>query len=161
MNNIIKIMEGTAKFFSVDKKYKTIIDEDVIKIEYNSKDIDLAGEVDTKRAIILKDNHIYFYCYSDNTLRNDMSAEEFIKIHSDKIDNAITINDVNLYGCGFILGNDNEYYLEYKDIYYYLDTIKNKLIKSCNCLDEDIEDIDVSNEVKLYIINRCLEDMSL
>ena len=165
MTNVIKVMEATAKYFSKDGQIETIKEGNTIIVKYNSVDIDLKADLQTKRAIVLKEDHIYFYCYTDSTLRNDMDINTFLDIHSNKVTEEFeaieTIEDLQqheLYNA--MLTNSNDYYIEIDNKYYILDIDNNKLVKSYNSL-IPVKDILISNTVKNYIINLCLDDLPL
>lgn len=56
----------------------------------------------------------------------------------------------------FMLTNDNNYYVEYKEIGYILQG--NLLKRYCNQLGT-YKDIPVTNDIKKYIIEKCLADL--
>ena len=59
----------------------------------------------------------------------------------------------------YIYTNDNKYVMVLDGNTYILDTNKNVLIKDVNCLNDNIKDIKITDKIKDYIINMCLDDL--
>ena len=68
-----------------------------------------------------------------------------------------TIKEFKENNVGYCMPTLEGYYVELNDKCYILNKDDNKLVKSCNYIGF-IENIQISNTVKNYIINLCLSD---
>lgn len=165
MDKLIKVIEATAKYFSMDGKIETIKEGNAIIVKYKNIDIQLYADVEVLRAIVLKDDRIYFYCYTDNTLRNDMSVDAFIRCHKDKLkeeeDNegidALDLEIIEMNGDNYIYTNTCDYYMELNGIAYILEP-ELKYLYNRNNYNEKVR---ITKMAADYIIDKCLEDLPL